>query len=455
MEDGIAKWSGFSLADVAVRPVRDATERVSAVGPPDGPAPLSGVSRYVRHQPTACRGDAGWSLAGPDRLVCWRLQGRRAGPLDRLGAGAAIPAFAPDREQHAVPDPVTGAGCQSGLVCAVTVVAPVVRRYAVALRLHGTAIGCCWRRPLWTRRALWAPATGRRTGWSWGRRGATRARRAGGWVAHGEPQRIWVYPLTGNTRAELQRGRSTSLGLGQPVGEAPSETRLRSLFGHLREAPEYRSARGIRHSLASVLAITVAAKLVGYRGVTAIGEFAARLDQKQLRAVRAFLSPTSGRRYPPSRSSLHRILSDLDPEVLERAVRDWVAQTGGLDCALALDGKSAPAHRRAGGPAGASMGRRERSRDRRQGPRPVGEAGVRCACSGRQLRGLRGVAGPPPSLSHRARTNRAQDRQDHDGNGIRRHFAEFGHGRAERGAGAGPRALGNREPGPLCARLQL
>ena len=356
-------------------------------------------------------------------LIGWcagRLQGRRAGPLDRLGAGAAIPAFAPDREQHTVPDPATGAGCQSGLACAVTVVAPVVRRYAVALRLHGTAIGCCWRRPLWTRRALWAPATGRRTGWSWGRRGATRARRAGGWVAHGEPQRIWVYPLTGNTRAELQRGRSTSLGLGQPVGEAPSETRLRSLFGHLREAPEYRSVRGIRHSLASVLAITVAAKLVGYRGVTAIGEFAARLDQKQLRAV-----------------------------------RDWVAQTGGLDCALALDGKSAPAHRRAGGPAGASMGRRERSRDRRQGPRPVGEAGVRCACSGRQLRGLRGVAGPPPSLSHRARTNRAQDRQDHDGNGIRRHFAQFGHGRAERGAGAGPRALGNREPGPLCARLQL
>ena len=134
--------------------------------------------------------------------------------------------------------------------------------------------------------------------------------------------------------------------MGQPVGEAPSETRLRSLFGHLREAPECRSARGIRHSLASVLAVTVVAKLAGYRGVTAISEFAARLDQKQLRAVRAFLSPTSGRRYPPSRSSLHRILSDPDPEVLERAVRDWVAQTGGLDCALALDGKSA--HRTAG-----------------------------------------------------------------------------------------------------------
>ena len=312
-----------------------------------------------------------------------------------------------------------------------------------------------------------------------------------------------MYPLTGNTRAELQRPDDWQVwGLGQPVGEAPSETRLRSLFGHLREAPEYRSARGIRHSLASVLAVTVVAKLVGYRGVTAIGEFAARLDQKQLRAVRAFLSPTSGRRYPPSRSSLHRILSDPDPEVLERAVQDWVAQTGGLDCALALDGKSAPAHRthsgrvgslpgcrrgarprpsvrqwlrrqrdrrhpptdrrtecggaeadpgrpaqlpenrsidrcqasrlrlggqgqpahRAGGPAGASMGRHERSRDRRQGPRPVAEAGVRCACSGRPLRGLRGVARPPPSLSHRARTNRAQDRQDHEGNGIRQRY---------------------------------
>ena len=193
--------------------------------------------------------------------------------------------------------------------------------------------------------------------------------RLGGWVAHGEPQRIWVYPLTGNTRAELQRPDDRQVwGLGQPVGEAPSETRLRSLFGHLREAPEYRSARGIRHSLASVLAVTVVAKLVGYRGVTAIGEFAARLDQKQLRAVRAFLSPTSGRRYPPSRSSLHRILSDPDPEVLERAVQDWVAQTGGLDCALALDGKSAPAHRTHSGRVGLLPGCRRGAR------RPVSSA---------------------------------------------------------------------------------
>ena len=37
-------------------------------------------------------------MTGPDRLVRRRLQGRSAGPLDRLGAGAAIPALAPDRE---------------------------------------------------------------------------------------------------------------------------------------------------------------------------------------------------------------------------------------------------------------------------------------------------------------------------------------------------------------------
>jgi len=56
------------------------------------------------------------------RLVCRRLQGRHAGSLDRPGTGATIPALAPDREQHAVPDPATGAGCQSGLACAVIVV---------------------------------------------------------------------------------------------------------------------------------------------------------------------------------------------------------------------------------------------------------------------------------------------------------------------------------------------
>ena len=48
---------------------------------------------------------------------------------------------------------------------------------------------------------------------------------------------VWVYPLTGDAWAELQRPDDRQVwGLGQPVGEVPSETRRRSLFGHLGKA---------------------------------------------------------------------------------------------------------------------------------------------------------------------------------------------------------------------------
>ena len=43
----------------------------------------------------------------------------------------------------------------------------------------------------------------------------------------------------------------------------------------------------------------------------------------------AFRSPTTGQRTPPSRASIHRILSALDPDALDAAVRDFLAQPPG------------------------------------------------------------------------------------------------------------------------------
>ena len=186
---------------------------------------------------------------------------------------------------------------------------------------------------------------------NWTALGETRgyARSAGGWVAHGQPKQVLVYPLHPEARAALS-------GLAQPAHwrcqarepALPSATRLRSLFEYLREVPEYRRARGVRHTLASVLAIAVAAKLAGAQGPTAMAEFAARLSQRQLAAVRAFRSPTTGRLTPPSRASLHRILSALDPDALEGAIRRFTADCQPATGAMALDGKAAPVHRRNG-----------------------------------------------------------------------------------------------------------
>ena len=175
------------------------------------------------------------------------------------------------------------------------------------------------------------------------------ARDGGGWTAHGAPKRVLVRALGSGARAAL-RGldEPASWGAGRTCPEPPAEDRLRSLHDFLREVPEYRSARGVRHRLATVLAVSVAAKLAGAQGATAIAEFAARLTRRQLAAVRAFHSPTAERLVPPSKSSIHRILSELDPDALDGAVRRWTASRRAPQGALALDGKSRPLNRPGG-----------------------------------------------------------------------------------------------------------
>jgi len=186
---------------------------------------------------------------------------------------------------------------------------------------------------------------------NWRLLGKTRgfARSAGGWVAHGQPKQVLVYPLQPEARSALSGlAEPESWGCRDTEPALPSSTRLCSLFECLCEVPEYRSARGVRHALPTVLAIAVAAKLAGAQGPTAMAEFAARLDQRQLGAVRAFRSPTSGRLTPPSRASLHRILSALDPDALDAAIRRFTTTGQPATGALALDGKAAPVHRRGG-----------------------------------------------------------------------------------------------------------
>ena len=175
------------------------------------------------------------------------------------------------------------------------------------------------------------------------------ARSNGGWVEHGEPKAILVHPVARGAQALLSGlDEPEAWGCARGRTEPPAADRLRSLFDFLRGVPECRSARGVRHSLASVLSIAAAAKLAGAQGPAAISEFAQRLNQRQLVAVRAFRSPTTERLTPPSRASFHRILSLLDPDGLDAAVRAFTAARQAPEGALAIDGKSAPLNRPGG-----------------------------------------------------------------------------------------------------------
>lgn len=101
---------------------------------------------------------------------------------------------------------------------------------------------------------------------------------------------------------------------------------MRSLFEFLGEVQEYRHGRGQCYSLQAVLA--VAARLAGYRGVAAVAQFAALLDQRRRQAVECFYSPSRQCYTSPSITTFHNILANLPPDTLEEAVAAWNQHQG-------------------------------------------------------------------------------------------------------------------------------
>ncbi len=162
----------------------------------------------------------------------------------------------------------------------------------------------------------------------------------GGWREHGEPKRVLIRELRSSACTALRQPEDDQeWGLVAAPPRLPEVERLRSLYEFLRQVSEYRKARGIRHSLATVFSFALAAKLAGVRGVVTIGEFAARLTQAQLAAVRAFWSPSRKRHVAPSRTSFHRVLSQVAPEVLDEALSRFIEQNRSPHGAVAVDGK--------------------------------------------------------------------------------------------------------------------
>ena len=159
------------------------------------------------------------------------------------------------------------------------------------------------------------------------------------WRGNGQPKEVYVYELESGARAALS-------GAGEPaewcIGakEAPMPApQLRSLRDFLEEMPDFRKARGRRYGIGCYLTIAVAARLAGYRGVSAFGEFAARLDEEQRRAVGGFRSPSRRRYTVPAASTFHYILSSLPPDALDRALGAWTRQGSDGTAPVALDGK--------------------------------------------------------------------------------------------------------------------
>ncbi|MGH7511072.1 MAG: ISAs1 family transposase [Gemmatimonadales bacterium] len=98
------------------------------------------------------------------------------------------------------------------------------------------------------------------------------------------------------------------------------------LVARLRQVPDPRRLRGLRHPLLVILVLTACATLVaGNDGVTAIRQWAARTPQDVLHRLGARRNPLTGRYLVPSERTFRRVLAAVDGDALDAATCGYAA----------------------------------------------------------------------------------------------------------------------------------
>jgi hypothetical protein len=118
------------------------------------------------------------------------------------------------------------------------------------------------------------------------------------------------------------------------------------LLARLEQIADHRRRRGVRHRLASVLAIATCATLAGARSIAAIGEWANDLPQDVLRRLGAKHHPLRGCYIAPHDATFRRALAAIDTTALDDVVGAWLLEqvrsgrVAEAQLVLALDGKA-------------------------------------------------------------------------------------------------------------------
>jgi hypothetical protein len=124
--------------------------------------------------------------------------------------------------------------------------------------------------------------------------------------------------------------------------------RRRDLLAHLGTVPDPRKRRGVRHAVATVLAVAAVAVAAGARSFAAIGEWVADASEEALAALAVRRDPATGEHRPPDEATVRRVLGRVDADALDTAVGRWLAGLPQPPAhpgqprlrALALDGKT-------------------------------------------------------------------------------------------------------------------
>lgn len=107
------------------------------------------------------------------------------------------------------------------------------------------------------------------------------------------------------------------------------------LIDLLQTVSDPRKRRGVRHSVASIVAIALCAALSGARSFCAIAEWAQALSREGLKRL-GVKGPSA-----PSEPTIRRVLQRLDAERLDATIGQWLIKQYPLaGRAIAVDGKT-------------------------------------------------------------------------------------------------------------------
>jgi len=169
------------------------------------------------------------------------------------------------------------------------------------------------------------------------------AKSAKKYIQHNHPKKVWIKPIH----------KSINNLLTQPI--LPSDMRCsmqyKIPFPHecldeLRQLilglPDFRTAAGKRHQLATILSITICATLCGARSYLAIAEWATRCSQNMLNRLRARYDKDSKTFIPPSEPTIRRVLQNINGQTVDDALTGWLMSVTLRDknSLIAVDGKT-------------------------------------------------------------------------------------------------------------------
>lgn len=192
------------------------------------------------------------------------------------------------------------------------------------------------------------------------------AYKAGGWEAlgytagfkrvqedfyqrHNQPKELWMRALDPQAWDWLRARRLPEHLIRYEKAIPPpckvEGDRIKSLWEHFEEVPEWRKPFGKRHKLSTVLAIVALACLAGVgQGYRAVSRFAKRLSKLQRRAVRCWIHPDTNRIEVPSEAVFQRVLQQVSRARVEQMILHWQEQMLGATPAgdaVVIDGKEA------------------------------------------------------------------------------------------------------------------